>query len=140
MHSNVVPLFQHLVWDFSVFTKMISEDFGGSRKEMQMDIWYNMIEGNEENQAEYLSCLSDTNTTVPLERSDIEKCVLEWADESHLLSLEYAYHNTDGSPVKTGDYLDQDYYEKIKPVIRRQMAAGAVRFAALLNNVMMENE
>jgi S1/P1 Nuclease len=132
----------HNVWDDRIISKTLNDDFSGSRKDLENDIWYSYIEDNEDQRTEWLSCFPNTgpNTSVHLSRQHIEDCVLEWANESLQLALEYSYHDADGSVVVTGSHLIQAYYERSLPVVRMQLAAGAVRFAALLEHVLHDFE
>ena len=132
----------HLVWDNSIITRTLNNDFSGSRKDLEDDIWNEYIEGNEAQMEEWISCFPDagSNTTDRLDRQQITDCVLEWANESLQLALEYSYHDADGRVVVTGSHLEQEYYERALHVVRRQLAAGAVRFATLLKHVLREFE
>ena len=132
----------HLVWDNSIISRTLNDDFSGSRKDLEDDIWYKYVEGNTAQKEEWVSCFPDagTNTTIRLERHHIEDCVLAWANESHQLALEYTYHGADGVVVVSGSHLEQEYYDRALPVVRKQLAAGAVRFAALLEHVLYEFE
>jgi len=125
----------HMVWDNSFVTKTL-EDFDGSRRAFESDLWYELIEGNEEQKAEWLSCFPD-DETVPITEQQLQQCVSAWASESLQLALEYAYPNVDGSAIVSGDYLDEDYYRKALPVLRTQLAAGGVRLAAILERVLI---
>ena len=129
----------HLVWDNSIITRTLNNDFSGSRKDLEDDIWNEYIEGNDAQMEEWISCFPDTgtNTTMKLERYHVADCVLEWANESLQLALEFAYHEADGETVVVqASHLEQEYYERALRVVRRQLAAGAVRFAALLEHLL----
>ena len=126
----------HMVWDNSFVSKVLEEDFDGSRRGFEDDLWYELIEGNEEQKAEWLSCFPD-DVNEPITEQQLQQCVSEWASESLQLALEYAYPNVDGSAIVSGDYLDEDYYRKALPVLRTQLAAGGVRLAAILERVIV---
>lgn len=55
------------------------------------------------------------------------------AGESAALGCQYAYVNTDGNRVQTGDVLERDYYLRAKPVVEVQLAKGGARLAQILN-------
>lgn len=130
----------HVVWDWVIIGKSLEEDFGGSRTAMELDIWDEYIDGNDENKQLWLSCFSDpdstTSTTEDL-KAQVEACVMEWGNESLTLVWGYAIRHVDGTEIRDGDYLGEEYFERNMPVIRRHLAAGAVRLAALLDRLLL---
>ena len=126
----------HIVWDWSILAKTMQDDFGGSRSVLEQDIWKEYIQDNDTNRNAWLSCFANASG-VRDEQVRVEACVLEWANESYELAEEYAYQHVDGTDIVEGDYLGEDYYGRSLPIIRRALAAGAVRLAHLLDILLL---
>ena len=126
----------HSAWDFSILIKYTGEEFNGDREALEDSIWYEYLVDNEVQTASWLSCLPDAKTTPYLLRQTIQDCVMEWANESLEVALKYGYKNTDGSYIDTGTDLTEEYHQLVVPVVRKQLAKGSVRLAALLEHVL----
>jgi len=126
----------HGVWDYGIVTKTIQEDFDGNRRALEDDLWYEFLEDNNEETSSWLSCLPTDNSTT-LDKAILQSCVMEWANESLVLALQHAYLNVDGVEIAAGTDLTEAYHQKSLPVVRKQLAKGAVRFAALLERVLV---
>lgn len=122
----------HGTWDYGIISKAIREDFNGNREDLEDSIWYEYIEGNGNETESWLSCLPDAKEYPYLTEQILQDCVLEWANESLEMALKVSYVNTDGSGIVSGTDLTEEYHQIAFPVVRRQLAMGGVRLAALL--------
>jgi hypothetical protein len=59
----------------------------------------------------------------------------DWARESHVLAVKFAYVSAKDVPLKNGDSLDQAYYERCLPIVEHQLQAAGIRLADLLNRL-----
>jgi hypothetical protein len=59
--------------------------------------------------------------------------VIEWVAESHKLAIESAYVSVSGTPIKSGDSIDDAYYQRCLPVVEQQLQKAGIRLAAILN-------
>ena len=126
----------HSAWDFSILMKYMDEEFSGNRENLEDSIWYEYIEDNEEQKASWLSCLPDPKGTPYLLKQSVQDCVMEWANDSLEIALKYGYRNIDGSYIVSGTDLTEEYHYVVVPIVRKQLAMGSVRLAALLERVL----
>ena len=128
----------HGVWDFNIITKAMKD---GSRLAFENDIWDEFIADNEENKEVWLSCFNSTSFVVETvnatQEAGIRDCLLQWSMDSMEMAWEFAYRRVDGSEILLRDYLGEDYYLKNLPVVRKQLAKGGVRFAAVLDRLFV---
>lgn len=126
----------HLVWDHGIISKTISEDFNGKWRDLEDDIYNEYIEGNDEEMASWLSCLTNATENGLFERTKLQDCALLWANESVELALDYAYRNAVGVEIVDGTDLDEAYHERVLPVVRKRHAVSAVRLAGILERAL----
>ena len=68
---------------------------------------------------------------------DVRKdCISEWAQESFHSALEYAYVDEHGYEIVDGVSLSQEYYQTRLNIVRHRLAAGGVRLAMILENLL----
>ncbi|MCB1694067.1 MAG: hypothetical protein KDI19_14955 [Pseudomonadales bacterium] len=61
--------------------------------------------------------------------------VLDWMRESFKLARTRAYAGVDDKPVKSGDVLGDDYFERSKPIVIEQIRKASVRLAWLIDKL-----
>jgi len=129
----------HGVWDYNIIDKTIKEDFHGNRIDFENDIWYEYIHNADPvpQIAEWLSCFGDTSA-IDTDEKLLRKCVMEWANESLELALAFSYRDENGKAIINGTKLTEEYYDRALPVVRKQIAKGAVRLAAILDRVLYD--
>jgi len=62
-------------------------------------------------------------------------CTTDWANESFLYAMNYAYQNEDNMEVKDGDHLTEDYFISRLDIVKRRLAAGGLRLASTLEDI-----
>jgi hypothetical protein len=89
------------------------------------------------NQAGYTSVAAGGRLAARIAESEAASWrsfdLVAWTDESYHLANSHAYRRADGSRVKPGDALGQDYFEWTRPVAETQVMKAAVRLAHLLD-------
>jgi len=129
----------HGVWDYNIINKAITEDFHGDRDDFENDIWSEHIDNADAAPqiAEWLSCFGNT-TAIDTDAPLLQDCAMEWANESLELALLFSYRDENGEAVGDGTDLTEEYYDRTLPVVRMQLAKGAVRLAAILDRVLYD--
>eukprot|EP00978_Attheya_sp_CCMP212_P025082 scaffold80008_cov47-Attheya_sp.AAC.4 len=111
----------HSVWDEAIIDKAMAELYQDSREAFEGDLLDKINDGDyAEDVSKWLVCADGRDKT----------CTSQWAEESFIDALEWAYRNTDGSEVVDGSHLDSEYYSTRLEVVKRRLAAAGVRLAA----------
>lgn len=113
----------HSVWDDSIIEKSMRDDFHGSRKAMQDDLFAFIVRSQDTEDWERWMACPDGGS---------RKCTAQWGEESLDYALTWAYRNVDGNEVQEGDELSGDYYETRLPVVKERLAVAGLRLAATL--------
>ena len=86
-----------------------------------------------------------TNRNIDIWRSqcnaqndNLIQCPLVSSEESASLACGYAYVNSDGSKIHSGDILDREYFMTRVSVIEDRLASAGVRLGAILNSVFSD--
>ena len=114
----------HSVWDDAIIQKSIKINFDNSQYLLQKSIEKELL--TADNVERWSSCHQDV-------RKD---CISEWAQESFHSALEYAYVDEHGYEIVDGVSLSQEYYQTRLNIVRHRLAAGGVRLAMILENLL----
>jgi len=118
----------HSVWDTSLITTRVSEDFGGDANKYVNYLVDKIRTDWKSLAATWQNCNSTDDSTV-------YSCPNEWANESAKLACEYAYTDQNGKEIPNGFKLGAPYYDFVKDIVDEQLAKGGVRLAATLNKI-----
>ena len=122
-HSNHHALNLHAVWDDSIIEKCLKDDFEGSRFGLEEHLWDWMMQNETK---------SYWKTWLTCPYGGAKHCSSEWGEESFVRAIDWAYQNVDGTEIKNGTILTQEYHETRLPVVKERLAAGSVRLAVTL--------
>jgi len=111
----------HGIWDYDII----------QQKEQEFDNnWINyaryLLKNIDEN---------DANVWAKCKTQQDPSCPNEWGNETAPLACKYSYVDVDGSIIKTGFSLGNDYYNRSLPIVEEQLQRGGVRLAATLNHL-----
>lgn len=63
--------------------------------------------------------------------------VVDWIEESRLFAASNGYLGANGiDPVKTGDVLGEDWYERNRPVVEQRLQQAGIRLAVLIEDAL----
>jgi len=72
---------------------------------------------------------------LSIEKTDTNKRIIDWFNESLSLARSNAYSNAKGNIVASGDSLGSAYLERNKPILIAQLVLASERLAMLLNKI-----
>ncbi|PAN40483.1 hypothetical protein PAHAL_7G318600 [Panicum hallii] len=113
----------HRVWDLDIIEKAMKDFYNDDLSIMTQVIMQNITEAWSEEEREWEACSSRTKT-----------CADKYAMESAELACDVAY-----AGVEQGSILGDDYFFSALPVVRKRIAQGGVRLAAILNRIFGES-
>jgi hypothetical protein len=120
IHFNNHSTNLHALWDSGLISKRINDDFNNDYNEWIKYLLQNTPHYN----------LTD----------DCIGCSQLWGNTSAKLSCEYAYVHEDGiTHIKSGDYLNDEYYKRNIIVIEKQIIYAGYRLSNLLNYLYNDN-
>jgi hypothetical protein len=108
----------HEIWDTSVITKSVEDDFAGSE-----DGFLQSLLGDI--QGEWSANITAWENSRPE----------GWAEESLRYACGVAYRHSGGQWIRSNDTLTEGDYEAFLPVVRLRLAQGGVRLASVLNKI-----
>ncbi|XP_066344691.1 endonuclease 2-like [Miscanthus floridulus] len=112
----------HRVWDQDIIEKAMKDYYGNDLSIMTNVIMLNITENWSDEEEQWEACPSKTKT-----------CADKYAMESAQLACDVAY-----AGVKQGSVLGDDYFSAL-PVVRKRIAQGGIRLAAILNRIFGDN-
>jgi len=128
----------HYMWDATFLDETIEDDFEGSLQAFEDSLWNEFLENQntEVDVDSWVQCfVLDEIEDGRYNELELRNCVLEWANESLRLAMQYAYLKPDGKEIVSRAYLGDDYYERLLPILREELVKGAVRLANILKAV-----
>ena len=72
---------------------------------------------------------------LSIEKTDKNKPIIDWFNESLSLARSNAYSNAKGNIVASGDSLGSAYLERNKPILIARLVLASERLAMLLNKI-----
>ncbi|KAI9202766.1 S1/P1 nuclease [Polychytrium aggregatum] len=124
------PYNMHSIWDSSIMEKDIREHHGGQVSNYIKSIMYDLEYGQwEDEKYDWIECKSPY---VTRSGRSTPACAVEWAKISNALNCETVWVG-----VEPRDKVDLggEYYRRNAPILRKTIAQGGIRMAALLNSL-----
>jgi len=118
------PLNLHAVWDDTIIETTLARDYNNSRNVMELHL-LNFIWKTRQTDAwknQWLACAN----------GGLVQCTTSWGQESWKHAIADAYRNVDGTDIKDGTVLTEEYYETRLLVVRERLAVAGVRLASTL--------
>lgn len=112
----------HSVWDTGIIEHAI-DLYYSIPESFQVNIEKDLL--TKENIQAWLACPSGLSID----------CVTDWAKESFLYAMNYAYQNEEDEEVEDGDHLTDEYFISRLEIVKRRLAAGGLRLASTLEDI-----
>ncbi len=123
----------HAIWDAALVRHQVKTKYAGSVAAFQTAI----LQKIQLKMGQFRSEAGTWKRCANVRGNAYGACSDEWANESALLACEYAYNGADGkTKLAVGFALDQRYFDRVIPVIEKQIAKAAVRLANVLNQIL----
>lgn len=124
----------HSVWDTSIISRTIQQDYGGSQDKYQSELLRRVSPGGEwySQATQWAQCNAGSITcTTPMAEESVEA-----ACRSSYQCVSSGNKPCPSQKVTSGASLTNTYYQQAAPVVDLRVAQGGVRLAALLNQIL----
>jgi len=125
----------HAVWDEKIIQTRVNNDYNGDNTAYTQDLINRVAPGGN-----FSSLVGQWQACSNQSDSPFAACSLDWADESISAACQYAYVEADGvTHVPDGFDLEDDYYNRVMPIVEIQLAKAGVRLAHVLNSMFPDS-